>query len=1383
MTLHNHKPTVDEKDFEVIVPPLKIDTANAVVAPPEPGFFSWISASFVNEAIQSAISGRFVEFHDWQMSATEATRVLTTEWEAEKKLSMTTPSLTPSLPRALWRAFRGQFLLAAFLKLCWGSFVLAGVSYFVRALLGYIRFRATDADHTLEEESEGIGLCIGFFFCMILLSLSLQQMSIVSVRLGLRVEAAVSALIYEKSLIYDRSSSTIDITSLVSNDSSKLAEACTMIQYLWSGALEAVAIICILLGFTGRSALPGLGVVILLIPVQYFIGALTASARKKSVSASDERVRFMKEVLTAMKLVKMYVWEELFAVRVAEERKKEAEIQFFGGVLKSINYAIVFSAPPLIALSIFGLHVLESPLEASLAFTTLSLFNTLRLPLVLLPKGLRAAVEAYTSAERISSFLTLPDRALNTSYSGAVVASNSEVSITDAANVSMNSSMTTRRERSTGTIEIKDASFAPGFDKPHLLKQISMRLEPGSLTVITGTVGSGKSNLLLSLLGQLTCVEGSVRVDGKFGYVPQTPWCAHGTVRDNILFGKPWNEKRYRAVIYACALERDLGLLEYSDLTEIGERGMNLSGGQRQRIATARAVYAGADVVLLDAPLSAVDAYTSQHMFKHAILGLLKGEGATVVLVTHQVELIPKADTLIVMQEGSIAYIGPPSPYALTKFFPTSVRAVESHTRHSSESEGTMTPRARRPALSDVIGDDEEEDPRLGPSTPKAGSSTPTRGAGGSSSIDKMDSYVFLELRPRAQSVDTRIRRQVSVISTLAATSADLPLATVAVDKTATRLTASAETSSTGKSANSYLNLAIELRWYILFAVSVVFLVTQLTRIYSDIFISSWVINKYSRQEMWYVSLYAAYVAAFIFLLIVRGLVYFVMFKDGASRMHDTMSKALLRAPMSFFNLTPLGSLLSVISKDMDSLSDALADNIYLVWVYVLILLSTIGVVIAQVRIFLAVVGVLVILFILVCARYLAASKVFKLRAGAAASAVVAHVSETVQGIAVIQAFRAENRYSSVNGDKLLAAQTARFTMETLQLWLSVRQDLIGSLMVFGTCIMCVSLEKSLSPAAAGLAISNSFQILLFLSLMVRTAASAHDQMASVDRIRALGTVLNEQDKGELTSPPGWPLKGEISFNNVVMSYVPDTPPVLKGVSFSIEAGEKIGIVGRTGAGKSSLIQAIFRLAPINDSSISIDGINTSQLALKCLRKNIAILPQEPVMFEGTLRSNLDPFSLRSDLELTQALEQCLLGDLLKSTTDGGGLSQRVASMGANFSLGQQQLVCLARALLNESSLLLLDEATAALDSETDDKVQQVLRSAFANRTILTIAHRIDTIIDSDRIIVLDAGRVVEFAPPADLIENEKSIFAELCKQSGANTSKAGRGRGVVKKL
>ena len=1337
-----------------------------------PGFMSWCTAYFVNDVIKATQTERIVEIPDWEMDASKATQVLETAWLEEKTLNKKSPSLT----RALWRAFRNQFLFAAFLKLCWGAFVLAGVAYFVRSLLAYIRYRSTDPDHTTAEEGAGIALCFGFLLCMLFLSLSLQQMSIVSARLGLRVEAAMAAIIYKKSLTYDRSTESAEVTSLVSNDCSKLGEACTMLQYLWSGAIEAIAIIAILLGFVGRAALPGLGVVLFLIPVQYLIGALTANARKRSVAASEERVRFMREVLTSMKLVKMYVWEVMFAKRVAEERSKEAAIQYFGGVLKSINFAIVFAAPPLIALSIFGLYVLEAPLEASLAFTTLSLFNTLRLPLVLLPKGLRAAVEAKTATERISAFLLLPDRVPHASVipstnvsssSSSVLSSTSEIveiSI-ENSNPPHPLSLSSSSPAEKGLVQLTNASFAPGEGLPNLLTNVTLTLKPGSLTVITGSVGTGKSNLLLSILGQMRCVQGQIRSVGKFAYVPQTPWCALGSVRDNILFGKEWDEKRYRAVIYACALERDLTLLEDGDLTEIGERGMNLSGGQRQRIACARAVYSKADIVLLDAPLSAVDAYTSQHMFKHAI-GLLRAEGSTVILVTHQVELIPRADSLIVMKDGSVVFSGLPSREVINTYFPSSSSrsTVITPIDHSKSTKRlsikSSSPRLR-PILTlrDIKDDDiedmtgiddddeeEEEDIRLGPSTPK---------------------FSGEKLRSRAPSIDVRmISRHVSVISTLAASSSELPLES-AIKRSTERLSKSVKTQQGGISSHGYFSFATELGLFYLTFVVFVFIVTQLTRIYSDIWISSWVLKFYSnRPEMWYVAIYSGYVAAFIVFLIIRGLLFFAMFRDAASRMHDVMSKALLRAPMSFFNLTPLGSLLSVISRDMDTLSDALVDNDYLTLVYLMILGTTIGVVVTQVRIFLVVVAVLITLSALVCMRYVAASKVLKTRAGTTFSAVVAHVSESVQGIAVIQAFGAEKRYVDAIVEKLLAAQISRFTMETLQLWLTVRQDLIGSLMVFGTCIMCVSLEKTLSPAAAGLAISNSFQILLFLSLMVRTAASAHDMMASVDRVRALGLIVKEPDEGKDTAPEGWPRKGDIQFNNVEMSYVLDAPPVLKGLSFSVRAGEKIGIVGRTGAGKSSLIQAIFRLAPITENSITVDGVNTSQLSLSCLRKNIAILPQEPVMFEGTLRSNLDPFNLLSDAVIEDALSKCLLGDIVK-TKDG--LSQKVTSMGANFSLGQQQLVCLARALLNESSLLLLDEATAALDSETDEKVQRVLRTSFSSRTILTIAHRIDTIIDSDRILVIDAGKVVEFAPPQELIQTPTSIFAELCRQSGVD--------------
>jgi ABC-type multidrug transport system fused ATPase/permease subunit len=331
-----------------------------------------------------------------------------------------------------------------------------------------------------------------------------------------------------------------------------------------------------------------------------------------------------------------------------------------------------------------------------------------------------------------------------------------------------------------------------------------------------------------------------------------------------------------------------------------------------------------------------------------------------------------------------------------------------------------------------------------------------------------------------------------------------------------------------------------------------------------------------------------------------------------------------------------------------------------------------------------------------------------------------------------------------------------------------VRQDFVGILMVFGTCLLCVVYEKTLPPAAAGLAISNSFQILLFLTLMVQAVGVVHSNMHGVERVRALGATPPEVDATQRAEPPAahWPVRGEIEFCDVVMSYLPASPHVLKGVSFRVLSGEKIGVVGRTGAGKSSLIQALFRLAPASSGCIRIDGVDIARLTLDGLRRSIAILPQEPVMFQGTLRSNLDPFDQHGDAALADALRQCLLGDMLSG--HALGLLQPVASSGNNFSLGQQQLVCLARALLNQSKVLLLDEATAALDSATDSKVQRVLRSAFASRTILTIAHRIETIIDSDRILVMDAGRVVEFASPTELLESESGVFAQLCRQSGS---------------
>jgi ATP-binding cassette subfamily C (CFTR/MRP) protein 1 len=590
-------------------------------------------------------------------------------------------------------------------------------------------------------------------------------------------------------------------------------------------------------------------------------------------------------------------------------------------------------------------------------------------------------------------------------------------------------------------------------------------------------------------------------------------------------------------------------------------------------------------------------------------------------------------------------------------------------------------------------------------------------------------------------------------------------------------------------------------------------------RTYSDTWISTWTTRQYGLLgELQYTTIYFGLVMLFVIGAFVRAYVYHCLGILAARRAHQGAFEALLRAPMAYFITTPVGNLLAFFSKDLEALDDVLVDNACMFFTYFWILMSNLIVVSYNFVYFPPIVAFFIAVFIYVFRRYCFACTRIKIAVGKAADEVVAHTSETLSGLAVVRAFGAQQRFQEGNmvmQDKSCAASLAQVW---LQLWLAFRLDLVGVFLVLATTLLAVLNEDGgVSSAKAGLAMSNSFQILLFFSVMTATLGEIHAGTGGIDRAEEIASVLPERDgmgeplsKEEQGLPAAWPDRGEVKFSGIVMPYLPGAPPVLRGVDFTLRSGEKVGVVGRTGAGKSSLIIALYRLVEASAGSIHIDGVDVARLSLGSLRRRIAIIPQEPVMFSGTLRSNLDPFGLRSDKDLIAALEACLLGPTLKSLSNG--LDSHVEFAGGNYSLGQQQLVCLARAMLCPSKLLLLDEATAALDSETDAAVQQVssspryepdrplippsppashvicalppsqpiavliadspfslqvLRNHFADRTTMTIAHRLDTIIDSDKILVLDAGRVIEFASPASLLADEASSFSGLCKRTG----------------
>ncbi|XP_014786272.1 multidrug resistance-associated protein 1 [Octopus bimaculoides] len=869
-------------------------------------------------------------------------------------------------------------------------------------------------------------------------------------------------------------------------------------------------------------------------------------------------------------------------------------------------------------------------------------------------------------------------------------------------------------------IKIQDGYYSWGNSKEETLKNINLTIPEGSLVALVGTVGSGKSSVLSCLLGDMHKKSGSVYVKGSVAYVPQEAWIQNATIKDNILFGKKCDAKAYQQVIDFCSLTHDLDILPGGDQTEIGEKGINLSGGQKQRVSLARASYADSDIYLLDDPLSAVDSHVGKSIFNNLISnsGLLKNK--TRLLVTHGVHWLPMVDFVIVMNKGKITSTGTYSE--LIEAGGDIADFLNTYASHQ-----------------DKEGEEGEDEHKFGESD----------------SISHNSARIF--------------RRQSTINSNVSSIS----------EPVGQKLTEEESMKEGTVSVRVYINY-IKAFGVLLF-ISMLFsnLMIHLSNILSSFWLTEWTENPYMLNDSnintthykeltnMYLGGYGGFGLGVGVSAIIFSVISAYGFLNASTHLHERMLTNIMAAPLHFFDVTPLGRITNRFSFDTDMLDNLMPEQIRNLILSSMSIITTMFAISYFIPLFISFLLPLGCLYFLLLHFYIPTARQLQRFESVSRSPIYNHFSETLSGSVSIKAYKATSRFLVEAENRITKNFKSYYNMKMANRWMAMRVQLMGSFLVFFSGLAGVISKGSLNGGLVGMSINFSIEITDFLNWMLYNLTEFQTSLVSIERIDDFSDIAPEAAwiLDDHRPDQNWPQAGEVVLKDYSTRYRPGLELVLKGVSCHIYSGEKIGIVGRTGAGKSSLTLSLFRIIEAAKGAIIVDKENIANFGLHDVRSRFTILPQEPFLFSGSLQSNLDPFNKYTDGELWKALEHAHLVDYVKAQPSG--LQYECGEGGQNLSAGQRQLVCLARALLQRSKLLVLDEATAAVDMETDSLIQQTIRSEFSDCTILTIAHRLNTIMDYDRIMVLDHGRIAEFEKPQELLKDSKSIFYQMAKNAG----------------
>ncbi|XP_065602612.1 ATP-binding cassette sub-family C member 2 [Cyrtonyx montezumae] len=1221
------------------------------------------------------------------------------------------------LMKTLFKAFLPNLVLAVAFKLVHDGLV------FVSPQL--LKLLITFVSDTEAFAWQGYLYSILLFLTALLQSLCLQQYFNLCFQLGINVRASLIAAIYKKALTMSsatRKESTVGETvNLMSADAQRFMDMANFIHQLWSAPLQIILSIVFLWAELGPSVLAGIAVMVLLIPINGFLVNKSKGIQVRNMKNKDERMKIMGEVLSGIKILKLFAWEPSFEKRINEIRTCELKNLLKFSYLQSVSIFVFSCAPFLVSLASFAVYVLvdeNNVLDAQKAFTSISLFNVLRFPMAMLPLVLSSMVQTNVSKERLERYLGGEDLDSSAIHHDFIPGS---------------------------AVRFSEATFAWEQDGNAVIKDVTLDIKPGSLVAVVGAVGSGKSSLVSAMLGEMENIKGHINIQGSLAYVPQQAWIQNATLKDNILFGSELDEARYQKVIKACALLPDLELLPAGDQTEIGEKGINLSGGQKQRVSLARAVYNDADIYILDDPLSAVDAHVGKHLFEHVLgpKGLLQKK--TRILVTHSISFLPQVDNIVVLVAGAVSEHGSYSTLLANRG-----AFAQFLNSYGSQEEDATDETTADIALSGV---EEQGDEGMEPCVE-----------------DGPDDVVTMTLKREASIHRREFSRSISMQSTTSVKKAQEE----PVEKIKGQKLIEKEAVETGKVKFSmYLRYLRAVGWGFSFWVTMGYVGQYIAYVGTNLWLSAWTDDAERYQNETYpvqqrdlrIGVFGALgVSQALFLLLAT-----ILSSHGAMQasriMHEQLLSNILHVPMSFFDTTPTGRIVNRFAKDIFTVDETIPMS-FRSWLNCFMgIISTLVMIILATPFFAIVIVPLGIFYYFVLRFYISTSRQLRRLDSVTRSPIYSHFGETVSGLSVIRAYGHQQRFLQQNEKTMDINQKCVYSWIISNRWLAIRLEFVGSLVVFFSALLAVISKQTLEGGLVGLSISSALNVTQTLNWLVRVSSELETNIVAVERVHEYTKVKREAPWVTDKRPPhGWPSKGEIQFVDYKVRYRPELELVLHGITCNIESTEKVGVVGRTGAGKSSLTNCLFRVLEAAGGKIIIDGLDIATIGLHDLRQNLTIIPQDPVLFTGTLRMNLDPFDQYPDEEVWKALELAHLKTYVQELPER--LQHIVSEGGENLSVGQRQLVCLARALLRKAKILILDEATAAVDLETDHLIQTTIRSAFADCTVLTIAHRLHTIMDSNRVMVMHAGKIVEYDSPEKLLQKQ-GVFSAMAKDAG----------------